>query len=324
MASEEDKLESPLQVPKDALGKENIQISKDISLYYEKVGEGPEILFIHGGPGIPAKAEEGLLKIKGYSLYLYHSRGTGKSTKPVDKFEEDSWMKNPPILEKKLGMSAQIADIERIKRAVGKKKIHIIGLSYGGFIASLFAAEFPDSVEKLILINPAPIVFQAEEDKHNLFARIGKMQETDEQKKAYADYMKRFTNIFGSLWTQDEKSLNKLLSEMGPFYFNAAKKQGMKIPNSIPGEWIGGWNSFALFLSVGRSYDYTGFIHDRVKAKTLLLIGDNDLTPPEVYEPYRKSLHGMKEYVVKGAGHFPHIDKPEEFASAVLQFLKEE
>ncbi|MCB1179591.1 MAG: alpha/beta hydrolase [Leptospiraceae bacterium] len=322
MASEENNLASPLNPFSKDINNNSFQVTPEIFIHFEKVGKGENLLYVHGGPGIPMQAIGGLSKLKGKSLILYHARGTGDSTKPIDKFEEDSWPMNIPLLEKKLGLSAQIADIERIKRILGDEKINIVGHSYGGLIASLYASEFPGSVNKLILVNPAPIVFSGNQKENDLFSKIGEYQETEEQKQEYRDYMKRFMETFDSLWIQNETSLNKLLGEMGIYYSRAAKNKDFKIPDKIPSEWIGGWNSFALFLSSGRSYDYSKFIKNHIKAETLLLVSDNDITELNVYDNYRTSIPNVKEVVLKGTGHFPFLDNPKEFSKEVLDFLQ--
>ncbi len=322
MAANESKLAAPLQPPANAVAKDSIKVTKDVSLYYETRGKGTRVLFVHGGPGIPNKPEGGMTQLKGKQVYFYHARGTGKSTRPVDKFEDDSWFKNPPILEKKVGMSAQLADIERIRRALGEEKLTLIGLSYGGLISTLYAVEFPQNVKSLVLINPAPLKFNADDSKTSLYAVIGEKQPKPEQKKAYGEYMQRFFKTFEKLWLQDEASLRKLLAEIGPYYRRVAQQQGMKLPARIPPEWMGGWHSFALFLSVGKEYDYTKVVQEKVKVPVLLLLGDNDITPLSAYEAHRQALPGRKEIIIKGAGHFPHVDKPAEFSRVVNEFLK--
>jgi len=53
-------------------------------------------------------------------------------------------------LDQTLGLGAQIADIERIRQILGEDKLILVGHSWGGFLASLYAAEFPEHVTALI------------------------------------------------------------------------------------------------------------------------------------------------------------------------------
>ena len=48
----------------------------------------------------------------------------------------------------------QVADIERVRRLLGQERLTVIGHSFGGFIATLYAVEFPERVDRLILVSP--------------------------------------------------------------------------------------------------------------------------------------------------------------------------
>lgn len=325
MASDAEKLAAPLEPESTKPGEKYFQVTKEVKLYYEKTGTGSPLLFIHGGPGIPTRSQGGLLRLKGHELYIYHARGTGLSTRPIKNFQESSWPKNPPRLEKALGMSAQLADIERIRRIITAeektKKINIIGLSYGGLIATLYASEFPKSVNKLVLVNPVPLRFSGEDSESNLYKLIGREQTDPNQKAAFKKYMAKFGAIFGKLWEQDEQSLRKLRWEMGPYYARVMKKRGLKMPAEIPPDWQGGWSAFALFLSVGQKYDFTDFVKENARANTLIILGGKDLTPVKAHAPFREALRESRQLVMPDSGHFPFVDQPAEFAKIVLEFL---
>ena len=136
------------------------RVESDISLHFDMYGKGRPVVIVHGGPGIPyANAWEGLKPLEEqYAFYYYHQRGAGKSTRPIDRFESKNYPKNMAKLDQTLGIGAQIADIERIRRILKEEKLLLIGHSFGGFIAALYAAEFPEHVEKLILVAPAGVL----------------------------------------------------------------------------------------------------------------------------------------------------------------------
>ena len=61
-------------------------------------------------------------------------------------------------MDKTLGLGAQIADIERIRQIMGEDQLILVGHSFGGFLAALYAAEFPEHVKALILVAPAEML----------------------------------------------------------------------------------------------------------------------------------------------------------------------
>lgn len=103
-------------------------------LYYETVGEGFPIVFIHG-LSIDRRMWNPQLEYfsKAYQVIRYDVRGFGKST-----FEGEA--------------QAHLAadDLRDLLDHLQIEKAHIIGLSMGGNIALSFAATYPERVSKLV------------------------------------------------------------------------------------------------------------------------------------------------------------------------------
>lgn len=162
-------LRGPLEPPEQA-DADCWQAESDIGLSFDSFGEGHPVLVVHGGPGIPyGNAWKGLDALTDqYQFDYYHQRGCGNSTRPFDRFEGGNFYDNMIELERTLGLGTQIADIERIRQILGREKITLIGHSFGGFIATLYAAEFPNRVDRLILVAPAGVLPPPDEER-NLF-----------------------------------------------------------------------------------------------------------------------------------------------------------
>ena len=195
-------LRGPLEPPKQAGENSYWQVEDDIRLFFTTQGEGRPVLVVHGGPGYPVHGPlEGLEALtKTHKLFYYDQhRGCGRSTRPFDRFSSNFYA-NMKDLERTLGIGAQVADIERIRRILGQEKLILMGYSFGGFLAAIYAAEFPECVEAMVLVAPAGVLLMPDEED-GLLGEIRErlpraMQaEYDEFLKTYLDFGSVFFEI---------------------------------------------------------------------------------------------------------------------------------
>jgi len=59
-----------------------------------------------------------------------------------------------------------------------------------------------------------------------------------------------------------------------------------------------------------------------VKARALILVGDQDAISFDSFQLWNKSLPNSVLINFNGAGHMPHVDYPAAFASAVETFMQ--
>lgn len=295
---------------------ESFEVTENINLRYFTQGAGDKVLVIHGGPGMPnAEAWPGLNDIEGYEFIYYDQRGCGESTRPIDTFESTNYYENMKTLEEALGLTTQISDIERIRRIISEEKLIIIGHSYGGLLASLYAAEFPEQVEKLILVAPAPLLRMPMEGD-NLFDSIEKKlpRSVIDNYNNFVDRYFDYKNVF----KKSEDELIGLNNELGKFFYMALKGEAVATP--INGS-AGGWMVQALYLSSGRKYDFTEMI-SKVKVPTLIIHPGSDFVQRRKSSELYLEVFPHSEFVViEDAGHMPFYDEPKLFAEIVTEFL---
>ena len=104
----------------------------------EIIGNGPQVVVLHGGPGLShhyllpqfaALADQ-------FQLVLYDQRTDGTPT----------WQNH-------------VADLETLRGELGSEKLRLCGYSWGGLLALLYALEHPSAVDQLALCSPAPPVY---------------------------------------------------------------------------------------------------------------------------------------------------------------------
>ena len=99
------------------------RVSTDVSLHHFASGTGRNMVYVHGGPGIPETTAAPGLDLSGYRVHYYDQRGTGQSSQPFQGAVSSGMLENLQALVGALGIAQQIADIERIRRILGDERL---------------------------------------------------------------------------------------------------------------------------------------------------------------------------------------------------------
>ncbi len=119
------------------------------SIYTKSFGNSKDmpIIFLHGGPGYNCVNFEATtaqqLADKGFFVIIYDRRGEGRSKDPNTKFT----------------FKETFDDLNAIYKKYNLKKANLIGHSFGGVVATLFAEANPKKVQSIILVG-APVSLQ--------------------------------------------------------------------------------------------------------------------------------------------------------------------
>ena len=113
-----------------------------IPLYYEEVGSGKPVVLVHGTlcDHTVWRPQADALSAK-YRTIAYSRRYAHPNNRQGDVM--DSTVQN------------NAEDLAAFIDGLGLRKVHLVGHSYGGFIAAFFALKHPDKVESLTLANAA-------------------------------------------------------------------------------------------------------------------------------------------------------------------------
>lgn len=308
-------------------------VAEGVDLHYQSHGNGPiPVLVVHGGPSIPVMEPWKCLQTSAleskFTFYYYDQRGCGRSSRPIDRFASKSWSSKGQLFGA-LGLAQQIDDIERIRCVLAVDKLVIIGHSFGAFLSSLYASEYPQCVAQLVLIAPASTMRMP--NNFDLFAAVERALAAKPTRQAeFITWKKRYMD-FSQLFTRSEAELAKLNFEVGPFYFDALGIQPQQLMPEMPAEYCGGWSTFAMYLDMGMYHDFLPALQ-QITAHTLIIHGDKDLQPLEVAEEYAQNIQSEPRSApapkvvierIKEATHFPQFETPQEFAQIVTKFLGE-
>lgn len=123
------------------------------SLWCESMGSisGEPILVLHGGPGADSRylrpqcdnLVAALDPITSINLVYFDQRGAERS--PLSSGVSPA------------GYAEHVADVEAVRQTLRKNQVSLVGYSWGGLLALLYALRYPQRVRRLVLLAPAPV-----------------------------------------------------------------------------------------------------------------------------------------------------------------------
>ncbi|MEW6073264.1 MAG: alpha/beta hydrolase [Planctomycetota bacterium] len=298
------------------------RVEADVRLARFSHGTGEPVLVVHGGPGQPIAAPLAALEplAAEFEFLYWDQRGCGRSTRPIERLPGGSFLSHVRDLDRALGLAVQVADIERIRRLLGAERIRLLGHSFGGFLAALYAAEFPERVERMALVAPADLLVLPAEGG-GLLGVIGERLPS-ERRDAYDEFVDEYLS-FGDLFDHDEAGLMARNSRFADWFLEAAGS--LSVPSGVRGDptATGGWMVQAAYLSMGLRHDYRSALA-AVKAPVLVLHGAADLAPIEGSRSYVAALPNARLEVIEGAGHFLLFEADAAVSAVIGAFLRGE
>ena len=117
-----------------------MSVSQLHTIAWEKSGNpsGLPVIVIHGGPGGGGQpAYRQYFDPAIYNIIQFDQRGCGKSTPYAELSENNT--------------QASVSDIEQLRQSFEIEKWHVFGGSWGSTLALVYAQEYPDRVESLML-----------------------------------------------------------------------------------------------------------------------------------------------------------------------------
>ncbi|MFI7524073.1 alpha/beta fold hydrolase [Nocardia salmonicida] len=119
----------------------------DLKLRYHEAGDGPPLLMLHGsGPGVSGWANFGAnlpVLSRHFRTLIVDQPGFGASERPA-RFER-SYLR--------ISADAVLGLLDEL----GLDKVHLLGNSMGGTVATRFALDHPDRVDRLVLMAPGGV-----------------------------------------------------------------------------------------------------------------------------------------------------------------------
>jgi proline iminopeptidase len=296
----------------NAQGEEGYIVTPDkVRIFYKIVGSGPETLVaVHGGPGNSLESIRPDFEplAQGRRVIYYDQRGQGRSELITDG--------------ERLGYQRHVADLEAVREHFKLEKMNLIGNSWGGLLASLYAVEYPDRVNRMILDSPAgPIRGFLDDMEDEIGRRTAKIYTSAQLARARSIRVPE-------AWLKAKDPV-AICREFFPFvlrvYTYAQSFDNISFKGDV---CAGGPESVRLSRTVNahvwRSLgDYNLMPKlGAVKAPVLVIHGVADVIPQRSSEFWAAGYPNARLLLIEKAGHLSHVERPDVFFPAVETFLK--
>ena len=272
-------------------------------LYYREFGSGDNVLIgLHGGPGAPHDYLAPLVDLAGpeWTVYLYDQYGCGRSDAPPDRVYDHFTIE-------------EYRDrLDEVREAIGAKRVHLYGQSWGGWLALEYVLSYPDRVASLTLADTSADIPRAAEAMRKAAHSCLSDEERAEFEELVAD--RRFDDDAFEEYherTVDER-INR--SDENPFEF------GPPFNPTIYGVMWGPSEFVLADTARLRDWSVTDRLHE-IQSPTLVINGEHDEIAPELGAEMAAGIPNAQFVEIEDASHLPLWEERETHTEVVSEFL---
>ncbi|HMU37421.1 MAG TPA: alpha/beta hydrolase [Pseudomonadota bacterium] len=257
----------------------------------------PPLLLLHGGPG----ADSGYLRPqldaladlgRGQTLYYYDQRGADRSPQNPGDPPPSAWVHRD--------------DLESLRVYLGFSRVRLLGYSWGALLALLYASRFPERVEKLILLSPAPL--------------SAKTRLAYEQNRAASLQRPSVAALRAELSARsataspEEKRRFRFALAVTPYFVDP--RRALDLSPFLVKQRL----EEAVWNSLGKDFDFRKDLPTPAPFSTLVLHGEEDIIPIQSGEETARLLSAA--FVrLPACGHVPYLEAPTLLFNALTPFL---
>jgi pimeloyl-ACP methyl ester carboxylesterase len=242
---------------------------------YRTYGKAPfGIAVLHGGPGAAGQMQPVALKIA------------------------HNWSVIEP-LQTASSLAGQVEELRNVLEKKGDLPVILIGSSWGAMLGYIFSANYPEFVNKLILVGSA--VYEEKYATGIEQTRLNRLN-SKEQKEALT--------IINALRDPEIRDKDNLLARLGRLFYRADAYHPYKLGSeklTIKYEINKNvWNDAVKLRSSGELLE----LGKKIKCPVIAIHGDYDPHPAEgVKEPLSRVVKNFQFILLPGCGHLPWIEK---------------
>ena len=267
----------------------DVDVGDGLSLHVELDGEGPAVVLLHGftGSGVTWAHLRGHLRAR-LTVVSVDLPGHGRSSVPDDPA--------------RYALARFADDLHRMLGVLGLKQVAMLGYSLGGRAALQFALRHGSRLSALVLESTSPGIADPADraTRAKADAELADFIER-EGTEAFVDRWERLP-----LWSSQSSLPAEVRATL-----RAQRLEGSPagLANSLRGAGAGATDAIADRLQ-------------DIEVPTLLIAGALDERYAVAAAAMAEAMPHARAAVVADAGHAVHLERPDEFANLVEEFLR--
>lgn len=265
--------------------------------------EGTPALLLHGGPGAASDYMHPLAErlADHRPVVVYDQLGCGRSDQPDDT---SLWT-----------VDRSVAEVDQVRAALGLERCHLLGQSWGGWLAIEYMTRGTTGVERLVLASTSAsipefmagargLIEQLPEPHRTVLIELGAKEQYDDP-----DYQAAVDVFYHRHLCRSDPWPDALLR-------SSAQMDGNPVYLTMNGP--------TEFDVIGRlrEWDRTADL-GRIDVPTLVTCGRYDEITPSCSETITRGIPDARMHVFEESAHCAHLEEPDDYARIVEAFLSE-
>jgi 2-hydroxy-6-oxonona-2,4-dienedioate hydrolase len=268
----------------------------------QEVGEGPPVLFVHGGPNSGSTWAYLAARLQQFRCLIVDRPGTGLSdTLDLDRKGLDAFVRQ---------FVAEVLD------GLGVDRADLVGSSFGGYIALQSALATPERVGRIVQMGAPPMIPGGTVP---LFMRLMAIPGLHRLVAALPPSAKQSISTFRQIGHGASIDAGRIPKAFMDWYLAL-----LRYTPTMRSD-LGIISGAMTRRGFDPSYDLTAQELASISAPTYFLWGENEpFGSEEVGRALVKAMPRAELELLPGAGHLPWLDDPDHAATVVARFLARE
>ena len=265
------------------------------AVHYRTAGtEGPVLVLLHGITSSSQTWEAVIpLLARDHRVIAPDMQGHGESAKPQGDYS----------------LGAYASGVRDLLAVLGHDRVSIVGHSLGGGVAMQFAYQFPDHLERMILVSSGGLGREVSVMLRSASlpgAEIVIPLLTSDPMRRVGSVLAKALELTKTRTADDLEEIGRGFASLGDFETRRAFVTTVRGIIGLSGQKVSAMDRLYLTAEV----------------PSLLIWGERDPIMP-VSHAYaaHEAMPGNRLEVMVGAGHFPHRTQPERFAALLRKFV---